>query len=285
MYFNAHAHLNLSQIGSPIICEDRSFLEWATQLIIWKQQAAPREEEGIKLGYSQLGNSDAIIDFAPIGCIDKLAEELPNWLPFCAVLGWRAEYAEQAIRQLSQVKKAAGIALHAPYSVHPELIGYAINKKVPISIHLAETLEELELLRCRTGAMLELHKTRMDRYYNPANILLGYQPLDYLKLLSVAPRVFIVHGNYLEDNELKFLAEHPHMSVVYCPRSHFYFRHKPYPLKKMLDLGVKVLLGTDSLASAPNLNMADEVAFCIKQHPDVKADIIHNLATRENADF
>src|SRR5690606_35241812 len=45
----------------------------------------------------------------------------------------------------------AGISPHAPYSVHPELLRWAIDaardQNAPVAMHLAETREELELLQ------------------------------------------------------------------------------------------------------------------------------------------
>jgi len=150
-------------------------------------------------------------------------------------------------------------------------------------MHLAETLEELQLLHHHTGPLLEMMQ-RADPDYDPKSVLLGTSPMDYLQLLSAAPSVFVIHGNYLDDEELRFLAMHREtMSVVYCPRSHAYFRHAPYPLQKMLDYGVRVLLGTDSLASVPNLSLVEEIQFVLQQHPEVPAEVVYRLGTFEGA--
>jgi cytosine/adenosine deaminase-related metal-dependent hydrolase len=37
--------------------------------------------------------------------------------------------------------------------------------------------------------------------------------------------------------------------VVHCPRSHAYFRHGPFPARRLLRSGVNLCLGTDSLAT------------------------------------
>ena len=115
-------------------------------------------------------------------------------------------------------------------------------------------------------------------------MLLGKRPMDYLQFLSAAPSVFIIHGNYLDDEELRFLAAHREtMSVVYCARSHAYFRHTPYPLQKMLDYGVRVLLGTDSLASVSNLCFVEEMQFVMQQHPTISPEMVYRLGTWEGA--
>ena len=57
------------------------------------------------------------------------------------------------------------------------------------------------------------------------------------------------------------------------------------PLKKFLDAGVTVGLGTDSLASSPTLNMWDEMryAYQIHRRSGVSAEDIFSLATINGA--
>jgi cytosine/adenosine deaminase-related metal-dependent hydrolase len=67
------------------------------------------------------------------------------------------------------------------------------------------------------------------------------------------------------------------MSVVFCPRTHAYFGHAPYPLGSMLRRGVQVCLGTDSRASNPDLNLFHEMRHVADHHPDVSpADVLRS---------
>jgi len=202
-----------------------------------------------------------------------------KYLPFVELIAWQKE----AVGKRNAAPPAFGLAPHAPHTICPALLENAIAQNVPLAMHLAETLEELQLLQHHTGPLLEMMQ-RADPDYAPASVLLGKRPRDYLQLLSAAPKAFIIHGNYLDDEELRFLASHREtMAAVYCPRSHAYFRHRAYPLKKMLDYGVRVLLGTDSLASTPNLSLVEDMQFAIKQHPTVAPEIIYRLGTLEGA--
>ncbi len=117
-------------------------------------------------------------------------------------------------------------------------------------MHLAESREELELLRHGTGplrALLEELGARDAALFRP-----GTRPLEYLRLLAQAHRALVIHGNYLDDEEIGFLGTNAErMAVVYCPRSHAWFGHSPYPLEKMLAAGVAAALGTDGEARRP----------------------------------
>jgi cytosine/adenosine deaminase-related metal-dependent hydrolase len=98
----------------------------------------------------------------------------------------------------------------------------------------------------------------------------GMRPLDYLRRLARAPRALVIHGNYLENEEREFLAAHAdHMAVVYCPRTHAFFAHEPYPLVDLLRQGVNVVLGTDGRASNPDLNLLEEARLVAAKHTAV----------------
>ena len=297
--FNAHAHLELSQLSAPFASSSvgirRSMADWVAALLAFRrssdydavraiQQAMQRPE----LLESTVGVADIVPPLA-----DRMARKMDvgqsmpahtesdfgnvRWFPFTELIGWRSSQADA----LNYAPDTFGLSPHAPYTVCLELLERAVNQCRPLAMHLAETPEELQLLQQHTGHLLDMMR-RADPEYNPKSVLVGKKPMDYLKLLSAAPNVFIIHGNYLDDTELRFLAERREtMAVVYCPRSHAYFGHSAYPLKKMLDFGVRILLGTDSLASVPNLSMIEEVQFAIAQHPMVAPGDIYRMATVE----
>ena len=138
----------------------------------------------------------------------------------------------------------------------------------PLALHLAESREELQLLHDGTGPLVQLLQD-FDQW-DAAAIPRSSVPLDYLRVLAEADRALVIHGNYLSDTEIGFLASHgQHMSVVYCPRTHAYFGHDPYPLSKMLAAGVNVAIGTDSRASSPDLSPLNEVRFAAARHAHV----------------
>ena len=90
----------------------------------------------------------------------------------------------------------------------------------------------------------------------------GSRPLDYLRALADSPRALVIHGNYLSGEELAFIGERrERMSLVFCPRTHAYFGHAPYPLERAVSAGARVALGTDSRASNPDLSLLEEMRF------------------------
>jgi len=287
---NAHTHLELSQLETPLDVPSRSMSDWVAALLAFRRSTGYNARQGIQKAVCRpelLKSTIAVADIVPPEDLrPPLLSPSLLWLPFAELIAWRSELVDVVLNKVLGTlapRYPFGLSPHAPHTVCPALLERAVEQNIPLAMHLAETLEELQLMRDHTGPLLEMMRCA-DADYDPMSVLLGKRSMDYLQLLSAAPCALIIHGNYLEDEELRFLAAHREtMSVVYCPRSHAYFRHAAYPLQKMLDYGVRVLLGTDSLASVANLSFVEEMQFVLQQHPMVAPEVVYRLGTLEGA--
>jgi cytosine/adenosine deaminase-related metal-dependent hydrolase len=174
---------------------------------------------------------------------------------------------------------------HAPYSVSPELYravaDLAWHRGIRLATHVAETKQELEFLRCGSG---EFKEFLSGLGVLPAGWLPpGLAPIPYLETLGILDRpAILVHCNYLdEDSMARILGSS--CSVVYCPRSHAYFGHEQHPVRRLLDMGINVALGTDSLASNDSLSVLEEMRFLFRNRKDLKCDEIIRMATMNGA--
>lgn len=179
-----------------------------------------------------------------------------------------------------------GLSPHAPYTVHPKLfarlVDLAIESDAPLAFHLAESLDELELLRSGGGRFFDYLAGR--GFWVPGAIPLNTRPLDYLRQLARARRALVVHGNYLDDEEQAFLADHrDRLSVVYCPRTHAYFGHQRHPLEQLLARGARVALGTDSRASNPDLSLLAEMRYVAHKYPAIERAEVLRMGTLTGA--
>lgn len=150
---------------------------------------------------------------------------------------------------------------HAPYSVHPELFEAAVDmardSESCIAMHLAETQSELELLQHQSGEFVDF-LSRLN-LWDDSVLQPGTRILKYLEKLAQCSRALAIHGNYFTDEDIHFLSRHPHVATVFCPRTHAWFQHGPRPWKRIKAAGGTVLLGTDSRASNPDLNIWREL--------------------------
>ncbi len=213
----------------------------------------------------------------------------PRVVAFRELIGLRSEsqspQVEIAEQWLASTNNFAALSPHAPYSVAmPLLVALvAISKErhVPVAMHLAETRAELEFLATGQGEFADMLRAFGAM---PSNGLsTGLRPFDYLRALAQSPRALIVHGNYLADDEIEFLAARPHMSVVYCPRTHEFFRHEPHPWRRMLHRGVNVAVGTDGRGSNPDLSVWNELVFLRNRFADVSPKTLLEMGTISGA--
>ena len=179
-----------------------------------------------------------------------------------------------------------GFSPHAPYSVHPrlfrELTAMAADCRAPLAFHLAETREELEAIRSGSGPLVDAF--RASGFWRDGVIPEGTRPLDYLHVMARLPHGLVVHGNYLDDEEIELLSECPGLSVVYCPRTHDWFGHQPHPWLRLMQRGVRVALGTDSRGSNPDLSLWSEMQFLRERFPDIAASSLLKLGTLNGAE-
>jgi aminodeoxyfutalosine deaminase len=289
---NAHVHLDFSDLPAPLGHRGISFVDWVRRVMKFRGQAAPdRQAVGLGLDESLRGGVTALGDIVQPG--RQTADSPLNITAFIELIAPTADRVAGAA-QLAKSHLAAtrtsrihpGLSPHAPYSVHPGLLAAVVELsnryEVPVAMHLAESPEELELLRDNSGPL----RTFLEELgaWDGTAIALGTRPLDYLRRLAVAQRSVVIHGNYLDDEEIAFLADNAErMSVVYCPRTHDWFAHRRYPLGKMLAAGVTVALGTDGRGSSPDLSLLAEMRTAAEKHSDIAPHDILKMGTLNGA--
>ncbi len=292
---NTHAHLEFSHLTSPI-APALPFPRWIDGVIACRQTADLSPRARIERGVNELRECGTHlvgeIATSPAS-VDVLADAPLRSIVFREIIGLfpdhravladlRNDFTASATDDTSMLR---ALSPHAPYSVHPELVEALVDVAIefdrPIAMHLAETSGELELIAHARGEFREM----LERFQLwPGDLWRDRRRiLDYLTSLARAPRGLVIHGNYLDDDDIEFLAEHPQLSVVYCPRTHAYFGHGPHPLPQLLARGVNVALGTDGRCSNPDLSVWNEVLFLRQHLPSIPPETLLRMATRSGA--
>ena len=203
----------------------------------------------------------------------------------CAIAERHLAEGQVASLDHSQLQIRHGLSPHAPYSVHPELfrrvIELARTSSAPVAMHIAETRDELRFLRDQTGRFRQLLEDF--GVWDAAALTTPARPMNYLQLLATVSHALVVHGNYLEQDELQFIADNPSLTLVYCPRTHAWFRHAAHPWRRAMELGCRVAIGTDSRASNPNLNLFAELQFLAKSCTAAEKRTLLKLAISNGA--
>lgn len=283
---NAHTHLDLTGLRG-LAPPSRDFTGWLRQVIAFRRERSPIQvADDIQAGLVEClrFGTTLIGDISAAGASwDALASAPLRAVEFHEVLGLPKERAARAWGDFQEwltghpatVTCRPGVSPHAPYSVRSSLFRVAATCDVPAAVHLAETAEEQELLTLRRGPFVPF--LRDLGVYDPEG--LARDSDQVLRHFDGAPALFI-HGNYLPAAS-RIPANG---SIIYCPRTHAAFSQPPHPFRDFLVRGVRVALGTDSLASNPDLDVLAEARFLRRQHPDLPGDVILRMATLSGAE-
>lgn len=293
---NAHTHLELSWLRGRIPPQP-SFLAWVQQLI-WLRADPPADA----------ASAVASAIEAMRACGTALVGDISNTLasvealrasPLAAVvfkelIRFKADDPGAMVRDARRDIDAANptdrlrlsLAAHAPYSVSPALF-QAINAELarlpglPCSVHLGEAPEEIELLRSGSGPWRDL-LAALDAW-DAAWVPPRCGAAEYIDRLGCLDhRTIVVHGVQLDAAELERIGRRG-ATLVTCPRSNRWTGAGDPPLDRFYASGVRVAVGTDSLASAADLNLFSELAAMRRLAPAIPAATLLRSATWEGA--
>jgi cytosine/adenosine deaminase-related metal-dependent hydrolase len=294
---NAHTHLELSHFREQVPAA-ANFVSWVRQVIaLQRSRSRPNAPEIMDAIHSAIREAERC-GTAVIGDISNtlvtvraLAESALAAVVFYELIRFNTTDAlgvvEQAQRAIDAVPATAmvraSLAAHAPYSVAPDLFRAIarINGQRPCSVHLAESREEVEFIRSGTGPwrtlLQELGSWDAD-WAAPGGTAVEF--LDGCGFLD--SRLLAVHGVQMTRGDLARLAERG-VTLVTCPRSNAYTGAGPPPVADFYASGVRVAVGTDSLASTPDLNVFSELRELRRLAPSVPAGRLLDSATRQGA--
>jgi cytosine/adenosine deaminase-related metal-dependent hydrolase len=229
-----------------------------------------------------------------------LARSGLHGLAFHELFGFRAGSAEsildaaaarlEAIDGDDDVRSARHrlLAVLTPHAAHTTshallkaLGGRAVASGEILSIHVAETEEEMQLLRDGTGPFKDflIERDAWEPSFKPP----GMTPVEYLDRLGVlTPRTLAVHCIHIDSQDLSRLQSRG-VTVVTCPRSNQRLGVGKAPISKLLSAGIPVALGTDSLASSPDLDLFTEIAHLRQDHPQLPPAAALRIATLNGA--
>jgi cytosine/adenosine deaminase-related metal-dependent hydrolase len=299
-FVNAHTHLDLSDARGKIP-PTPDFTAWLRGVIEHRrEQTAIQVGDAVAQGIAEAQTHGTTV-------LGDIAAKEVSWLMlvsaqvrsvvFQELIGLTAQGAREALAVMHILTRTAkvpqylqnvkipglsamltkcrpGLSPHAPYSFRADAIP-DVAHGATIAIHLAESMAEVELLERHSGPFVPFLAEL--GVWDPSGLARDLRHV--VELTSNAERVLLVHCNYLP-------ADTPipsHATVVYCPRTHAAFGHPPHPFREFIKRGVRVVLGTDSLASNPDLDILAEARFVHARHPDLSGETLLRMITLDGA--
>jgi cytosine/adenosine deaminase-related metal-dependent hydrolase len=299
---NAHCHLDYTNLagefGPPSVFTDwlklittaKSFWTYSDYAESWITGARMLA----RTGTTMVADIEAVPELLPDVWS---ATPLRVW-SFLEMTGIRSRRAPETILQeaiahidsLPSGRCRLALSPHAPYSTLPELLrlsaATAKEREWPLTTHVAESAEEYEMFSDARGAMFDW----LQRSGRDVSDCGHGSPVMHLESCGcLAPNLLAVHANYLGRSDVSRLARHG-VHVVHCPRSHAFFRHAEFPLKRLRRAGVNICLGTDSLASVEKprrqsveLSLFEEMRILAARSSGLSSQSILRMATVNGA--
>ena len=287
---NAHAHLELSNLAHlSSLPAPATFTGWIENMLAEREKIGFSAESVHSAALEALSgqHSDgvtAIADISNTGLTRELAAHFNGkLLCFKEYLGLRAAGVAPALQAL-QAEEDGVCTAHAPYSTHVDLLT-ALKKRAAhlghvFPLHVAEPLSESLMMSHGRGEIPEFLKRRgfWDNSFQPTGID-NSGSVQYLHQLGVLDeKTLCVHCVHVSDKEIELLVT-TGSSICLCPGSNRYLGVGKAPVVKYLQNGILPALGTDSLASNPEISIWREMQLLAEDYPDIDHADIAAMAT------
>jgi 5-methylthioadenosine/S-adenosylhomocysteine deaminase len=148
---------------------------------------------------------------------------------------------------------------------------FANERDLPLAMHIAEGEAENDIVVNGTGEFADRWRRRgipvERRARSPIALLEKHGALERGPLL--------IHCVRVDDADIAIMARH-RCAVAHCPASNAKFGHGIAPLLPIMAAGIRVGMGSDSVASNNRMDILDEARLAV---------LIHRAATRKHDAF
>lgn len=259
------------------VCEDLQHSEWKIQLTKkcrrldmedWRISARLGAIESVRSGITTIADMtstgaslEAALELGMRGVVFYEFEGMDHGL-----VDSKIEQARKEVSRWQELAKgsniAIGIAPHSPYSVCSPLIqkaaDWARDEKLKVSIHLSGSKDEYNFVKFGSSVLAGAYRDLMgwgELLWQPT----GASPVKYLLQWGLFDNdVLAVHCVHVDGEDILILKQHD-IAIAHCPRCSAKLAMGIAPLRKFLDSGIRVGLGTDSPASNSTMDFFDEM--------------------------
>lgn len=290
---NLHTHLELTGFRGAI--PDADFYQWIQHVRSRKSATDP----GAYVESARAGLEEAwsfgittVADTGDSGAAARALSDLGGrGVVYQEVFGPHPDQVEDSMHGLvTAVKRLSacaserlriGVSPHAPYTVSAPLfrrvVEFARAEGLPLAVHLAESPAETAFVTGQGGPFAEGWRRRHIPLPESAR-----SPVAYLDRLGVLrPDTLVIHGVQADSLDARVLAERG-SALALCPRSNARHGHGTPPLAAYLAAGVRLGLGSDSVASVQSPDLFAE-ARAARAHASLSSGALIRLLTLDAA--
>jgi aminodeoxyfutalosine deaminase len=286
---NAHCHLDYTCLRGKIP-RQKSFTDWIRAINAEKSKLSPQDYIGsINEGFAE-AKQFGTTTIANLTAFPELIRQFPGppvrtWW-FAELIDVRSpnrtnELVDSAIESLKSAQNY-GLAPHALFTASEKLYQRCeqASNGLPLTTHLAESREEMEMFRDGSGPLYEfMENIGRDMgdcgHETPLGLFVGAPEGS-----ALSNGWIIAHLNELAESDFELLEKvKTKFHVVHSPRSHDYFSHSPFQSERLRRLGFNICLGTDSRASNESLSLFAEMRAFRSSDPQIPPEKIFEMVT------
>lgn len=205
---------------------------------------------------------------------------------FLELLGLSRQAEINGIEHLEKIPADMRCTGHSSYSTSPVLlqrIKQRANRHNQIfPIHIGETADEITFLANGTGKFRDflINRGAWDNSFSHP----GTGAIEYLDNIGVLDeKTLCVHAVHVTDDEIGLMVKRK-ANICLCPGSNRYMGAGKAPVRKFIDNGLTIALGSDSPASNSMLNLWQEMHLLMEDHPDLDPENVFHMATLGGAE-
>lgn len=188
-----------------------------------------------------------------------------------------------------QQNHRASLTPHATYSVSSELLDLirrhrGANPEGLLSVHHQESEHENTFFLRGTGPIADRRKS-----FNPG--IVAFSPTGKSPLQSIAAglgsesHLLLVHNTFSSAEDIEFAGQYfRQVSWCLCPNANLFIENTLPPVELLRGKGVRILLGTDSLASNHSLSLLEEMKTIHLRFPRIAFREVLRWATANAAE-
>jgi len=275
---NAHSHLELTAMRGFLENEAADFFAWLRKLTRARLDRMSADDLNVSAAWGACEAARAGVTCvadasdSALQSMNALCEVGLRGIVFQESFGPDPRLAQEnfeklttriaGLRESETALVKCGVSPHAPYTVcgpQLEMISrFALDEKLPLMMHAAETEMEGLFLREGRGPFAEGLKARGIEWRAP-----GVSPIQYLRdrgVLETKP--LLAHCIHVDEADLDTIKQ-TDTRVAHCPKSNTKLGHGRAPFGKMVEKGFAVGLGSDSVASNNTCDLLEEASFAL----------------------
>jgi 5-methylthioadenosine/S-adenosylhomocysteine deaminase len=277
-FVNCHTHLELTAMRGFLEPEEGDFFAWLRKVTLSRNERMSADDRYVSAAWGAIEAARAGVtcvgDASDSGAttMRALRDAGLRGIVYQEAFGPDAREAaakfDHACEKLERLRTGEtslvtlGLSPHSPYTVSPPLLRmlarYAIQERLPLMIHAAESEAEQQLMLEGGGIFAAAYALRGFTFDSPRTTTVRH----FADTGVLDTRPLLAHCVRVDVGDIELIKQHG-AGIAHCPKSNAKLGHGRAPLAAMLEAGVNVGLGSDSVASNNVCDVLEESRFAL----------------------